>query len=118
MTALVFLRLVDGHMLSLTNIGVIVVLVRIASSRQATVSDLAALLLTLLAYQHKKILGEKQKVGSEALQESLKTALAASQGVAEVQNTLSGMGEKIAALNETVTAIRNRGVPAPTGVYR
>lgn len=57
MQALIFLRVVDAHDLtiSLTNLGLIVVLVKLALVKQASMTDLGAMFLSLLAYQTKRM---------------------------------------------------------------
>lgn len=52
-----FLRLTDEHgRLSLTNIGMLIVLVKLAMVTKTTVPDLGALLLSLAAYNGKKLI--------------------------------------------------------------
>lgn len=52
-----FLRLVDENkQISLTNIGVMIVLTKLALVQQAGVADLGALLLALVSYNCKKLL--------------------------------------------------------------
>jgi hypothetical protein len=53
-----FLRLVDAHdgQLSLTNIALIVVIVKLALIQNAGLTDIGALLLALANYNYKKVL--------------------------------------------------------------
>lgn len=61
MNILAFLRLTDeNNQLSLTNISLMVVVVKIALTPQASLPDLGALLLGLANYAHKKVLASKE----------------------------------------------------------
>lgn len=62
----VFIRLVDpfdGN-LSLTNIGLIIVLVKLAVVQQASLTDISALFLALISYQSKKIINKQVAIDS------------------------------------------------------
>lgn len=60
--ALTFLRLVDKHdrVLSLTDIGLWIVLIKLALVKQPSVVDLTALAAMLLARGHKKAINARQ----------------------------------------------------------
>ena len=58
-----FLRLVDeNNQISLTNIAMIIVLVKLACAQQAGVADLGALMLALASYNCKKLLTKVSEV--------------------------------------------------------
>jgi len=62
-TLLVSLKIFDPDMtLSLTNVGVLVLIVKIAAASEIDWPTTASLMLALLAYNHKKILRNKEKV--------------------------------------------------------
>lgn len=56
--ALIFLKIVDEHdeNISLTNVGLIVVLVKLAIVQSASIVDIGGLLLALLNYNAKKMI--------------------------------------------------------------
>jgi hypothetical protein len=65
-----FLRLVDPHdgQISLTNVALIVVLVKIGFAPEVSLVDAGALFVTLLSYQGKKLINRDAGVDAEAIE--------------------------------------------------
>ena len=61
-----FLRLVDeNNLLSLTNITVVVCIVKVAMLQSVSLPDLGALMLSMLMYGHKKLLAANKSASKE-----------------------------------------------------
>lgn len=70
---LVSLKIADpDNTLSLTNIGVLVLIVKIATANTIDWPTTASLMLALLAYNHKKMLRSKEKARAEDNEAQLK----------------------------------------------
>jgi hypothetical protein len=102
-----FLRVVDGHdqTLSLTSIGLIVVLVKIALVPQPSLVDLGALLGTLLLYAHKRMSSAKTVDVNAELVATKEALLAATTKTEAVEKQLAEMKPRLVAVeNRTGTA--------------
>lgn len=81
---LAFCRIIDSYdqTLSLTNIGLIIILVKLAIVQQTSLVDLGALFLGLLSYQSKKVLTKD-------------VALASLKSINSAVNTVTQLGAEI-----------------------
>jgi hypothetical protein len=89
---LIWLRLVDAHdrTLSITSLGVFVCLFKVAVASQVGFPDLAALLLTLLSYNGKKVMqrqAEQKDVTDNAALTTLKSQVDNLSSALSVKNT-------------------------------
>jgi len=99
----IFFRLVDAHdwVISLTDVGTWVVLVKIAISRQPSLPDLTALMAMLLARAHKKYIG-RDAVANNA------TTKAAAEKATQALTMVGDLIAKHDKLTERVQAVDNR----------
>ena len=93
---LIFLRLIDehDHQVSLTNVALIVTLVKLALAPQASITDVAAVFLSLAAYTGKKIINKQPEVKSEVPQADPK--------MTEIQADVQNLKDKFSSLSMTV----------------
>jgi hypothetical protein len=105
---LAFLRLTDAHdgQLSLTNLALIIVLVKLALAPSSPI-DLATLLATLTAYYGKKVLSSRTSAQGADAAAAVAKADAAVTGQAETEKKLA---ELKAQLERTVSAL-NVSIP-------
>ncbi|CAB4199832.1 hypothetical protein UFOVP1351_11 [uncultured Caudovirales phage] len=101
---LTFLRITDPHdgLVSLTNLALWVVLVKIAAAGEVTLTDAGALFVTLLSYQGKKVInkGETTSEQIEALNARINEAQ--SKADAAYSNVFVGF-DRIDELSSKVT---------------
>lgn len=88
---LIVLRVVDAHdgQLSLSNLAVLVVLVKLALAPQFSMTEIGALFIALMNYSGKKIINSKAEKEQEAFSESQD----------EVVQKLSELESKVSALS-------------------
>jgi len=103
---LTFTRVMDAHdgVISLTDLGTWIVLIKIACTRQPALPDLAALLGMLLARAHKKHLGAKARASNEAVGQATEQASQAMQLVGTLL-------PRVEQLHERLNIVDNRTQP-------
>jgi hypothetical protein len=67
-----FFRLIDGHdgQLSITNVAVLVVLIKIALASEVSLTDAGALFVVLMSYQSKKVINKDRAINASTLAEA------------------------------------------------
>lgn len=91
---LTFLRVVDAHdgLVSLVNLALLVAVAKLALVRGAGIPDISALMLTLLAYAHKKHVNAKaQATEDETSKAATEVAQAAHDKVTALQGTVEAL---------------------------
>ncbi len=102
--ALTFLRITDPHdgLVSLTNLALWVVLVKIAAAGEVTLVDAGALFVTLLSYQGKKVIN-KGSSAEDAIAAVEQAALTAGNRADEALAEALNLTSKIEELSSKVT---------------
>lgn len=90
MKALVWLRLIDEHdgNISLTNIALLIALVKLAVAPSASIVDIGALFISLASYQAKKVINK-----DEGKQEPAVSMI----DVADMEKRISDLSSKVSA---------------------
>lgn len=92
-----FLRIIDPHdgQVSLTNVALIVVLIKIAASASFSMVDAGALFVTLLSYQGKKIINKDKQEDAVKIEDAVKSASDAMTLVGDLIKRVDELGSKV-----------------------
>lgn len=95
--ALSFLRIIDPHdgQISLTNVALIVVLIKIAASASFSMVDAGALFVTLLSYQGKKIINKDKEEDTVKIEDAVRSATDAMTVVGDLIKKVDELSSKV-----------------------
>lgn len=94
---LTFLRIVDPHdgLISLTNVALLVVLVKIAFAASFSIVEAGALFVTLLSYQGKKLINKDAQEDTVKIEDAVRSATDAMTVVGDLIKKVDDLTSKV-----------------------
>jgi hypothetical protein len=94
---LTFLRIIDPHdgLISLTNVALLVVLVKIAASSSFSMVDAGALFVTLLSYQGKKLINRDKQDDAIKIEDAVRSSTDAMTVVGDLIKKVDELSSKV-----------------------
>ncbi len=108
---LAFLKIVDPHdgCVSLTSVGLMVVLAKVGLSQAASVADLGALMGTLLLYGYKKQLNGASVAKADELSSLVQHTIDATRRLEALEGVAKTTSDKIVQLDNRTQAVNRAG---------